>query len=392
MSPFLGKIALVLCAVSFIGSLLLILYNIHSLKEDWEWQNDDAESHGIVRQHGDYWVWHDYIRRHDNVKDNESITLTTHGTFMDLGMMPTLLERWQAPISLSIFASGSDFVMTIRSLRHLIGCQKQGNLIHHFVSIHLVFHSQHIPKNMARFKISPYVCAKHAPFEKMRHDLTYWHKTGLIYPVNLMRNVARYNSETFYIMALDLQLLPPPNFVKSFLSFVRSTTEVQEPFRSVYCLPTFPHKPHAPIAQSKVQLKEILQEYNISSPIYNNIEMQNQWLASKNSLNVFTIFHSSTKMNMCVGYVSINELEPLYDERCDMESIYDGGFILKGKVLMDLKYTFLILNEAFLIRHAFDSWRSIKLAKFTRKSTLKMSLNWHKFYNNFVNLEPQGNL
>ena len=95
-----------------------------------------------------------------------------------------------------------------------------------FLSIHLVIDSQHIPENLDRFgrgilRVPSDNCEKPAPFERMRQDLTFWSKIKLSYPVNLLRNVARYNAQTYYIMALDLQLVPTPNFVKNFLKFVR---------------------------------------------------------------------------------------------------------------------------------------------------------------------------
>ncbi|KAL7740708.1 hypothetical protein ACLKA6_000072 [Drosophila palustris] len=87
---------------------------------------------------------------------------------------------------------------------------------------------------------------------------------------------------------------------------------------------------------------------------------------------------------MCVGYVSINELEPLYDERCDMESIYDTGANLKAKVLVGLNYTFVTLDGAFLIRRSLDSWKSVDVVKTQRKTSLRLWLTWYKFYNNFL--------
>ncbi|XP_034474546.1 beta-1,4-glucuronyltransferase 1-like [Drosophila innubila] len=351
-----------------------------------------------MRQHGNYWVWHDYIRRKHNFNGNKSITLTTHATYMDLGLLPTLLDRWQAPISLSIYACGSDFDKTIQSLSYLIYCLKQGDLMRRFLSVHLVIDSENIPENLKRFGISfitpPYTCARSAPFEKMRQDLTFWNKKKLTYPVNLLRNVARYNAETYYIMALDLQLVPPPNFVKKFLKFVQTyyilKSYISSPYTSVYCLPTFAHKPHAPLAQTKNQLIQVLKEYSITNPIYNHYELQNEWLSTQNSKDDLRIFSSSSKMNMCVGYISINELEPLYDERCDVESIYDRGANLKAKVLVGLNYTFLILDGAFIIRHSLDSWKSIDLVRMQHKTILKFWLTWYKFYNNFLSLEPEA--
>ncbi|KAL7740707.1 hypothetical protein ACLKA6_000071 [Drosophila palustris] len=224
---------------------------------------DETQPNGLMRQHGNYWVWHDYIRRSEDLKGKESITLTSHATYMDLGLLPTLLERWQAPISLAIYACGSDFDKTVQSLAYLNYCLKQGDLMRRFLSIHLVMDGQHVPENLDRFgtallRVPSDKCEKPAPFERMRQDQTFWNKLKLSYPVNLLRNVARFNAQTYYIMALDLQLVPPPNFVRKFLKFAwRNYLQSSDTCtfqKSIYCLPTFAHKPHAPLAQSKSQL------------------------------------------------------------------------------------------------------------------------------------------
>ncbi|KAM8716628.1 hypothetical protein ACLKA7_003498 [Drosophila subpalustris] len=339
MSPFFGKIALTICGAIIFSSLLLILININSIKDDWK--IDETQPNGLMRQHGNYWVWHDYIRRSEDLKGKESITLTSHATYMDLGLLPTILERWQAPISLAIYACGSDFDKTVQSLAYLKYCLMQGDLMRRFLSIHLVMDNQHVPENLDRFgagllRVPSDKCEKQEPFERMRQDQTFWNKLKLSYPVNLLRNVARFNAQTYYIMALDLQLVPPPNFVRKFLKFAwRNYLQSSDTYtfqKSIYCLPTFAHKPHAPLAQSKSQLIQIQREYNITTPIYNHVALQKEWLTVQNSKDDLRIFSRSSKMNMCVGYVSINELEPLYDERCDMESIYDTGANLKVRL------------------------------------------------------------
>jgi len=101
MSPFFGKIALIICGAIIFSSLLFILNKIHSIEDDWE--QEDTQPHGLMRQHGNYWVWHDYIRRKDSFKGNKSITLTTHSTYMDLGLLTTLIDRWVSTVDQKLY-------------------------------------------------------------------------------------------------------------------------------------------------------------------------------------------------------------------------------------------------------------------------------------------------
>lgn len=55
--------------------------------------------------------------------------------------------------------------------------------------------------------------------ESLQHA-TYWFRYKLKYPINLLRNVARYNAKTYYVMALDIELLPSQNFVAEFMHYI----------------------------------------------------------------------------------------------------------------------------------------------------------------------------
>lgn len=186
-----------------------------------------AQLYSTIRQFQEQWEHYAYHTRHlhGSWYVTHIIEQVSPWILLKDVMFKIILFRWQAPISLSIYTCGSDFEKTIQSLVYLNYCLKQNVFMRRFLSIHLVFHSQHIPENLKRFEISfidaSNKCAKSAPFKKMRQDLTFWNKMKLTYPVNLLRNVARMNAETYYIMALDLQLVPPPNFVKNSWSSCR---------------------------------------------------------------------------------------------------------------------------------------------------------------------------
>ncbi|ALC38302.1 CG34011 [Drosophila busckii] len=228
-----------------------------------------------------------------------------------------------------------------------------------------------------------------------RQDVTYWHLHKLKYPVNLLRNVARLNAYTYYIMALDMQLLPPSNFAKKFIHFawVRywNHPDIAKPFASIYCLPTFPHTPQAPLAYNKQQLVKVLRDYNITKPIYNNNYLwQRNWLSSVKDQEHLYIYDRATH-GICVGYISINELEPLYDEQYEMESIYQANNNLQCLLLSHLGYSFIIMDNVFLIRRTEDSWQSIRYNKTLRFARLHRLNKLKKLYNNLVSLPGVNN-
>ena len=60
-----------------------------------------------------YWVLYNYIRAARQFNCDETITYTTHGQFTFLDNLEPLLERWQGPISVAVYAPGSDLQDTV---------------------------------------------------------------------------------------------------------------------------------------------------------------------------------------------------------------------------------------------------------------------------------------
>lgn len=76
----------------------------------------------------------------------------------------------------------------------------------------------------------------------------YGESEGVQYPVNLLRNVARKNAETNYILVLDIDLIPSRSLRKDFLQFIKQNkktaklpdnTVINLNDQIVFVLPTF---------------------------------------------------------------------------------------------------------------------------------------------------------
>ena len=66
-----------------------------------------------------YWVLYNYIRAARQFNCDETITYTTHGDLTFLDNLEPLLERWQGPISVAVYAPGSDLEDTIDVILYL---------------------------------------------------------------------------------------------------------------------------------------------------------------------------------------------------------------------------------------------------------------------------------
>lgn len=91
MSPFALKFAFVVSVILVCFSFLLVVHSVYELKNFW--YRNDEQAKGLLRQHGPYWVWHNYLQAEDSFNNNESVTITTHGTFVDLHLLSNLVDR-----------------------------------------------------------------------------------------------------------------------------------------------------------------------------------------------------------------------------------------------------------------------------------------------------------
>lgn len=98
------------------------------------------------KQRGKYWVLYNYVKADKQFKCYESITYTTQGDYTNLDNLITLAERWRGPISVALYAPGSDFQATVNSIAHLRNCES--DFVKKYVTFHLFFSSEHIPKGV----------------------------------------------------------------------------------------------------------------------------------------------------------------------------------------------------------------------------------------------------
>ena len=204
-----------------------------------------------------YWILYNYIRAERKFNCNESITYTTHGDFTFMDNLEPLLERWQGPISVAVYAPGSDLEDTVDTILYYRDCTNS-KLVRDLATFHIFFDMSHIPANIPRHNtlhkkvcdnlriyvllkmkrrvICGYFCCKQKPdlhllwqyckittwillifFQRpncqspeglISSNLTYRHRLGLSYPVNVARNVARITASTHFVFPSDIELYP----------------------------------------------------------------------------------------------------------------------------------------------------------------------------------------
>ena len=78
---------------------------------------------------------------------NETVTFTTHGDFTFLTNLEPLLERWQGPVSVALYAPGSDLGHTIEAILFYRDCSHT-SLVRDWATFHVFFDVDHIPERV----------------------------------------------------------------------------------------------------------------------------------------------------------------------------------------------------------------------------------------------------
>ena len=184
----------------------------------------DKDSSFQIVQHGKYWLLKNFAKPSKSVKCYESITYTTHCDFTFLSNVAPLLERWNSPLSVAVWAPGDDFDMTLASILFLRNCHVKSFLIQQFVTFHIFFEAQFLPKNIPHAFSAverDYKCPVSEPFVNFPHEKTFKAMNNLSYPVNVGRNLARDAALTNFLLASDIELIPSIGLVDNFLDMIQ---------------------------------------------------------------------------------------------------------------------------------------------------------------------------
>ena len=88
-----------------------------------------------------YWVLYNFIRATEIFHCNETITITTHGTYSFMDNLFPMLERWRGPLSMAVFAPGEDYGRAINAIMHQRNCleKEQSELVRRLATFHIFF-------------------------------------------------------------------------------------------------------------------------------------------------------------------------------------------------------------------------------------------------------------
>lgn len=316
----------------------------------------DRDPRSRITQRGDYWVLKNYVRAARTFRCHESVTYTTHADYTFLDNLEPLLDRWQGPVSLALYAPGADFQPTLATIQYLRECGSP--LVADLVTFHIYFEGKHMPKEIPQAGNTAVAvnCSGSPPWTGVQASSLYKTQKKLLYPVNVGRNIAREAATTHYILPSDIELYPSPGVIPDFLDMIRrreATLLNNNP--KVFPLSIFELEAGAVIPDNKTHLVEMLKTgkaipfHKKVCPGCHNVPKAKEWLTTKQTEGLH-IFHIGKRTGNFLHWEPIfigTHDDPLYDERLSWEGKSDK--MTQGYALCVLDYEFQILDNAFLV-------------------------------------------
>lgn len=217
---------------------------------------------------------------------NESVTYTTHSdpTFLD-NLVP-LTERWKGPVSVAIYAPGSDFDLAMGAVEFYRTCLEKSHLIRDYVTFHFFSEIKHFPENLGKRKVN---CSNWSNPEK-----TYKAENNLTYPVNVGRNIARDSALTHFVLPSDIELYPNPGMIESFLKMVTLRKNPNAKPKG-YVVSIFEIEKGHPLPETKKDLLDLMKKdvvipfHKRYCPLCHAIPGAEEWVKSSSKCNLLSI-------------------------------------------------------------------------------------------------------
>lgn len=311
-----------------------------------------------------YVVQWDFIPSDLSVPFNDSVTLTTQATHEFLQHVPVLCSRWQGPISVAVFAPGTDYAVALDKIAFLRHCDDP--CVSANVTWHMVYDRDHAPPAAVVVDSSSSAdflqswngsCAS----DVMEREYAQFRKAHrMTYPINVLRNVARRRARTRYILASDIELYPSANVIPRFMNLVaerwrRNATEASAP--QVFVLPIFEVQAKQRPPLTKRVLVDMLR--NKSAIFFHKwvcdqcqkFPKREEWVeyvpAEDDALGILTTTkRDRTKRSWEPIYIGTND-DPFYAEELTWEGKRDK--MSQSYELCLRGYDFHILDNAFLV-------------------------------------------
>lgn len=287
----------------------------------------------------------------------DDVTLVTQGSADNLHHLLPLIRRWKGLISVAVFASSPDqFHAAISVIGKLQHCFLP---IRQYTTFHLVY----------PIRLNSYVHVVKSPLPRESFSCNLptsgtinYGQDGVVYPVNLLRNVAREAVPTHFVFVIDIDMVPNANLRTGFLAFIHKTKLLSlstEQFEKiVYVVPAFEVKDGMLLADDKSQLKQQIWKnearsfYQELCPMCQALSDYESWLSDNSPTDITKILYEVSWLHPYEPFYIAHQSLPLYDERFRQ---YGFNRVSQLCEMHIAGYRFLVLNNAFTLHKGYKT-------------------------------------
>ncbi|XP_058479778.1 beta-1,4-glucuronyltransferase 1 [Solea solea] len=323
-------------------------------------------SGGIFDNSGQYRVYKNLIKSDftTNLKPEAAaessktnvLALASHTTINNLHHLESLLERWQNPLSVAIFAHGED-VKFATALAYALSffCPQ----IQALVDFHLVCLSGEMasfPEQDREHFVGLEDCASvfsRLETYKDKHK-NYAISGNVSYPNNLLRNVARGGTSSSFVLVIDIDMMPNADLYQQFQAMTLSRESASD---EVFVLPAFEIRHSRKMPTTKPELVQLYQVGEVR-PFYEELcprcqapTNYSQWVNSRiRGTSNLEVAYTLTWVDPWEPFYIGPRTVPLYDETFKQ---YGFNRISQACELHVAGYRFSVLSSAFLVHRGF---------------------------------------
>ncbi|KAK5643990.1 hypothetical protein RI129_007835 [Pyrocoelia pectoralis] len=329
---------------------------MYNLPDEFSYEEDHLEYSPELGVNGSYKVLYNVIRAKQNLSNVAAVTYVTHITPDFVSYITEVVRYWEGPVSVAAFVPDSDADILTKQLIQLCQCLPSMSK----VSVHYVFPKLYAPYVGKFLDTSP---TDFCSITDTSNSITFRNKKGLVYPVNVSRNVARNAATTTLVLVSDVELIPSKQLASRFLEMISKFAKTNNFHlrHHVFVVPVFEVDNYETVPRSK---KDLIQLVRREKAVYFHRHICShcqkfpgleQWL-SQDSGKAVKIFSATTRVYPYHRWEPVyigTKNEPLYSEILSWEGKQDKMTQMLEMCLMG--YRFLILDGAFLVH-----WPGIK--------------------------------
>ncbi|KAL7642852.1 UNVERIFIED_CONTAM: hypothetical protein RMT77_006140 [Armadillidium vulgare] len=305
-------------------------------------------------QHSNYWVLQNYIKASETFLCNATITYTTLGELGYLHNLAEIATRWQGPVSAAVLAPGEAFEKTLDVIFHLRECGPKD--VKKFVTFHIFFNFGHFPQTilnseeLLKYKVN---CSRNLK----DLDVIYGYRwiKGLLFPINIARNIAWQNAGTYFVFPSDIELYPSVNIIPEFLKLLERRDVSNTTNKRVFVLPVFELEENVVPPKYKEELLILLRKkkahifHEENCRPCHEVPKYDKWLQKdiKPGLSVHAIGKRKHKYRKWEPIFITTTKELLFDERFMSEG--RGDKMVQNYIMCLLDYEYHVLDNAFIV-------------------------------------------